>query len=133
MSEQSSGPGGWTIFLRLLRLLRPHFGLILIALILLLLSMPAELFPAFIWMYVTDYLILKNPTGATLYLHKAISFGGTLEGWKPLLASAALLWLPGVYIIGEAFGTISSNLMQRVAQRFIRDFRNRVYQKLQTQ
>jgi len=50
-----------------------------------------------------------------------------------LIASAVLIWLPGVYLIGEVFGTVSSNLMQRVAQKFIRDFRNRVYQKLQTQ
>ena len=120
------------IFRRLLRMLRPQARVIVIALILLLLSMPAEMFPAFIWMYVTDYLILQKPTGATLGLHHAISFAGRLHDWRHLLLSS-LGWLLGVYIIGEAFGTISSNLMNRAAQKFTRELRNRVYQKIQTQ
>src|SRR5688500_20121773 len=49
------------------------------------------------------------------------------------MASATLVWLPGVYVMAAAFGTISSNFMNRVAQRFILEVRNRVYQKLQTQ
>ncbi len=39
----------------------------------------------------------------------------------------------GVYLMAEAMGTISSNLMQRIAQKFIFSFRNRVYHKLQSQ
>jgi ABC-type multidrug transport system fused ATPase/permease subunit len=120
------------VFRRLLRMLRPHAAVIALALVLLLLSMPGELFPAFIWMYVTDYLVLKDPTGATLHLHKLISFGGEFTTWPSLLLSA-VGWLFVVYLAAEAMSTISSNLMQRVAQKFILGFRNRVYHKLQSQ
>src|SRR5687768_3833342 len=79
MSESAEAFGALSTFGRLLRMLRPHAGIIAIALALLLLSMPAELFPAFIWMYVTDYLILQKPTTPTTYLHQVISFGGRLD------------------------------------------------------
>src|SRR5688500_1732240 len=49
------------------------------------------------------------------------------------MASATLVWLPGVYVMAAAFGTVSSNIMNRVAQRFILEVRNRVYHKLQSQ
>ena len=120
------------VFRRLLRLLRPHLLVISIALFLLLLSMPGELFPGMIWMYVVDHLIRRDDTSWTTALHYLISFDGRLTDWRPLLASA-LGWLMGVYLFAEACGTISSNLMQRVAQRFILGFRNRVYHKLQSQ
>ncbi len=123
----------WSVFGRLLRLLKPQWKMIAVALVLLLLSMPAELFPAFIWMYVVDYLVSGNHGFAVVQLHRAISFGGAIQRPMMLLASAVLIWLPGVYVIGEIFGSLSTNLMQRVAQKFIREFRNRVYQKLQSQ
>ena len=118
---------------RLARMLRPHRGMIFIALALLLLSMPGELFPGMIWMYVVDHLIRHDDTRWTRGLHFLISFNGRLTSWQQLLASATLVWLPGVYVLAEAFGTISSNLMNRVAQRFILEVRNRVYLKLQSQ
>jgi ATP-binding cassette, subfamily B, bacterial len=121
------------VYRRLLKMLRPHAGLIAVALALLLLSMPGELFPGMIWMYVADHLIRHDDTRWTEFLHSFISFGGRLTSWQALLASATLLWLPGVYVLAEAFGTISGNLMQRVAQRFILEVRNRVYHKLQSQ
>ena len=120
------------VFRRLLRLLRPHVPVIAIALALLLLSMPGELFPGMIWMYVVDHLIRRDDTRWTEALHYLISLGGRLSDWKPLLLSA-LGWLMGVYLFAETAGTISSNLMQRVAQKFILAFRNRVYHKLQSQ
>src|SRR5688572_11129726 len=121
------------VFGRLLRMLRPHRGMIVVALVLLLLSMPGELFPGMIWMYVVDHLIRHDDTRWTRGLHFLISFGGRIDGgWKPLLISA-VGWLMGVYLLAEAFGTISSNIMQRVAQKFILGFRNRVYHKLQSQ
>ncbi|HEV2292506.1 MAG TPA: ABC transporter ATP-binding protein [Tepidisphaeraceae bacterium] len=120
------------VFRRLLSMLRPQAGMIAIALILLLLSMPGELFPGLIWMYVIDRLIAPKPTTPTQLLHWFISFNGALASWQALLISA-LAWLYGVYLLAEALGTISSNLMNRVAQRFILVLRNRVYRKLQGQ
>jgi ATP-binding cassette, subfamily B, bacterial len=120
------------VFVRLLKLLRPHWGMIAVGLLLLLASMPAELFPAFVWMYVTDALIIHKPTRTTEWLQQLFSLGGRLHSWQALLASA-LCFLFGVYLVGEALGTVSSNVMNRVAQRFILSFRNRVYRKLQGQ
>jgi ATP-binding cassette subfamily B protein len=131
-SEQSKSPTT-QVYRRLLRMLRPYRGLITIALVLLLLSMPGELFPGMIWMYVVDHLIRHDNTVWTRVLHVLVSFNGRLHTWQALLASATLVWLPGVYAMAEAFGTLSSNLMNRVAQRFILEVRNRVYHKLQSQ
>src|SRR5687767_985409 len=120
------------VFRRLLGLLRPYRGSILLGLVLLLASMPAELFPAFVWMYVADHLVMQKPHSVTDRLNWLFSFGGRLDTWQSLLASA-LAWLFVIYLLGEALGTLSSNVMNRVAQRFILHFRNRVYHKLQTQ
>src|SRR5688500_16648076 len=46
---------------------------------------------------------------------------------------SAVVWQFGAYLLAEAMSTISSNLMNRVAQRFILSLRNRVYRKLQGQ
>lgn len=118
--------------LRLFRLLRPQWGMLVVALVLLVLSMPAELFPAFIWMYVVDGLILKRPTGSSVLISHLVSFGGMIEAPLKLLLSS-LGWLFAVYCAGEAMGTLSTNLMNRIAQKFILGFRNRVYLKLQDQ
>ena len=118
------------IFLRLFKLLRPYWAMIGLGLLLLVLSTPCELFPALVWKYVIDDLILK---GHTPVLSDLFSFWGTLTSWKALLISSTLLWLPLVYVVGEAMGTLSTNLMNRVAQKFILYFRNRVYHKLQCQ
>ena len=119
------------VFLRLLRMLRPQWGMIAVGLLLLLLSLPCELFPGLVWMYVTDHLILKDPEAAPR-LAKLFSLDGQLQSWQALLASS-LIWLFSIYAIGETLSTVSNNLMNRVAQRFILGFRNRVYHKLQTQ
>jgi ABC-type multidrug transport system fused ATPase/permease subunit len=121
-----------TVFRRLMRMLRPQAGVIAVALILLLLSMPGELFPGMIWMYVADHLIRHQETGWSRAIHFLVSFDGRITRWQPLLMSA-LGWLMGVYLMAEGFGTFSSNLMQRAAQKFILLLRNRVYHKLQSQ
>ena len=59
---------GRRIFRRLLVMLRPQWGTIALAVICLLLSLPAELFPGLTWMYVTDRLILRHDTRATAWL-----------------------------------------------------------------
>jgi ABC-type multidrug transport system fused ATPase/permease subunit len=130
---QPEKTGTLSVFARLARMLRPHRAMIFVALVLLLLSMPGELFPGMIWMYVVDHLIRHDDTRWTSGLHFLISFNGRLTSWRALLASATLVWLPGIYVLAEAFGTLSSNIMNRVAQRFILDIRNRVYHKLQSQ
>jgi len=120
------------VFVRLLRLLRPHYATIALGLLLLILSTPCELFPALTWMYVTDDVIGTGHGKATPVLSYLISLGGAVHG-KPWLLLWALIWMFGVYVLGEAMGTLSTNLMNRVAQKFILYFRNRVYHKLQSQ
>jgi ABC-type multidrug transport system fused ATPase/permease subunit len=120
------------LVLRLLRLLRPQWPMIGVGLLLLLLSTPCELFPALVWKYVTDDLILAGKYHPTPVLSTLISFGGHVHGKLALLVWS-MVWLFVVYAAGEAMGTISTNLMNRVAQKFILTFRNRVYHKLQSQ
>src|SRR5688500_11728798 len=107
------------VFRRLLLLLRPQWNMIGLGLLLLLLSMPAELFPAFVWMYVADGLVMHADNRGVRAMQALCSLGGRIEGWQKLLVSA-LLWLTVVYAIGETLSTFSSWIMQRVAQRFIR-------------
>src|SRR5579872_4666646 len=127
-----SPPDSSRIFLRLLKLLRPYWPLIGLGLLLLVLSTPCELFPALVWKYVTDDLILGQKFGPTPVLHTLISFGGHIHG-KLSLLFWSMVWLFIVYAAGEVMGTLSTNLMNRVAQKFILIFRNRVHHKLQSQ
>src|ERR1700677_2274103 len=104
---------------------------IAIALLLLLASMPCELFPAFIWQYVTDDLLMKGispPSG----LNFLVSFANHVRGSFHLLL-ASLFWLVMIYAIGELLGTVSTVLLQRAAQKFVYVLRNQVYAKLQSQ
>ncbi len=132
IEPESYPPARRHVFVRLIKLLRPQWGLIAVALVLLFLSMPAELFPAFIWMYVVDKLIQHAPTKASDMIHFLVSLHGHIVNPFALLGSA-LVWLYAVYLVGEGFGTLATNLMNRVAQKFILGFRNTIYHKLQTQ
>src|SRR5947207_4523111 len=114
------------VFPRLLKLLRPEWPTISAGVLLLILSMPCELFPGLVWKYVTDDIILAGKSEPTAVLSHLVPLGGRLHGWPALLTSA-LCWLLVVYLIGEALGTFSNWIMQRVAQRFILSIRNRVY------
>ena len=121
------------IFWRLLGLLKPYRAIITLAMALLILSMPCELFPAFIWKYVTDDLILKGISRpSSQLLRGAISFNGHFHGAFALLLSA-LGWLIFIYVVGEVTGTLSTVLLQRMAQKFVFTLRNQVYSKLQGQ
>jgi ABC-type multidrug transport system fused ATPase/permease subunit len=121
------------IYRRLMGMLRPNRAAIGVAIFLLLASMPCELFPAFIWKYVTDDLILKGisrPSGP--WLVGLISLHGRVGTTFHLLL-AALAWLMLIFAVGEILGTLSTVLLQRTAQKFVYQLRNRVYGKLQSQ
>jgi ATP-binding cassette subfamily B protein len=120
------------VFSRLWRLLRPWRWWIALGVVLLILAMPADLFPGLIWLYVTDDVILHWKGKPTPILSTLISFGGHIHRPLQLLFSAAV-WLTVVYVVGEAMETTSGYIMNRIAQQFIRSLRNRVYQKLQEQ
>ena len=118
------------VFLRLVRLLRPYWPMIGLGIFLLLLAAPCELFPAIVWRYVTDEVVLQHNTSPRL--HHWFSFGGAVTGRYGLLISA-VVWLMVIYLLGELLGTINTWILSRVAQRFMLGFRNRVYRKLQSQ
>jgi ABC-type multidrug transport system fused ATPase/permease subunit len=120
------------IFLRLLRMLRPHWPMIAVGLLLLFLSVPGELFPALTWKYVTDDLVLRGHSKPTPVLPWVFSLGNRIHGRLHLLLSC-IIWLFLIYESGELFGTVSTNVMNRVAQKFIFSLRNQVYHKLQSQ
>jgi ABC-type multidrug transport system fused ATPase/permease subunit len=130
MSE--SVPKSKGIFRRLLYMLRPHWATIGLAVVLLLCSLPGELFPGLTWMYVTDALISGQDSNATRLMGKVVSFNGLISGKFSLLLSA-VVWMLCVYVFAETFSTLSTYLMSVVAQRFTRTVRNRVYDKLQSQ
>lgn len=130
-ATSTAGPiSAGTIFKRLLALLRPQYPMMGLGLVLLLLSIPGELVPGIIALYIVDHLIQGKDTYA--WLNGMVSLGGVLQGWPALLASS-LAWMTGIYIVCAAFGTLSTNLLERVAQRFIFRLRSRLYDKLQRQ
>src|SRR4051812_25741819 len=132
MSDKAAEPSSDSsrVFVRLLTLLRPYWGWIALGVLLLLLSAPCELFPAIVWKFVTDDVVLaKQSSPRLLYL---FSFGGHLHGPYQLLISS-VGWLLTIYLLGEVLGTSTTWILSRVAQRFMLGFRNRIYRKLQSQ
>jgi len=120
------------VFRRLLLLLRPYWLGIGVGLILLLLSAPCELFAPLVWQWVTDVVVLQHHTPGNSWLGGLFSFNGRIIDRYHLLISATA-WMFLVYLVGEALETLESNLLNRIAQKFILKLRNRVYHKLQTQ
>jgi ABC-type multidrug transport system fused ATPase/permease subunit len=118
------------VFLRLLLLLKPHWPMIALGLFLLVLATPCELFPAIVWRYVTDEVVLQY--GTSPRLTHWFTLGGHVQGRFGMLVSA-VVWLAVIYAIGELLGTLCTWILNRVAQRFMLTFRNRVYHKLQCQ
>src|SRR5688572_24216073 len=88
------------VFLRLMRMLRPHYGAIGLGLFLLILSGPCEIFPALVWKFVADDVVpLKEWLGLpgqhrphTPIFFTWFSFDGRITSPKALLASA-ICWL----------------------------------------
>jgi ATP-binding cassette subfamily B protein len=118
------------IFRRLLGLLSPWRGAIVLSIILLIVGGICELFPAFVWKYVADDVATNRPSSPMVAF--LASFNGRIHNPYYLILSA-VTWLLIIYVIGELFGTIETNLLNRVAQKFILKIRNQVYHKLQTQ
>ena len=130
MSDDPASAPSSRVFLRLVRLLRPYWTWIAFGIFLLLLSVPCELFPAIVWRFVTDDVVLGKGTSPRLSWW--FSFGGNVRGQVGLLL-ASVGWLLGIYLVGETLGTSCTWILSRVAQRFMLGFRNRVYRKLQSQ
>ena len=131
MSEEAAKPDTKGVFPRLMRMLRPHYGAIGMGLVLLLLSGPCEIFPAQVWKFVVDDIVLEKKNESPI-LHDWFSFHYRVQGRMALLVSS-IGWLFAIYLFGEVLQTIQQNLMNRVAQKFIFNLRNRVYHKLQSQ
>lgn len=125
-----AGASSGRVFMRLLRLLRPYYGWIAVSVVLLVLSSPCELFPAFVWGFVTDDIVLRNHTSP--HLLQWFSLGGRVTDRFHLLLWS-IIWLFVVYLFGEVLGTLETWLLNRIAQHFILGFRNVVYRKLQDQ
>src|SRR2546423_11024408 len=131
MSEEAAKPDTKGVFSRLMRMLRPHYRAIGFGLLLPILSGPCEIFPAQVWKFVVDDIVLNKKNESPI-LHQWFSLHDRISGRMNLLV-AAIVWLFVIYLFGELLQTIQQNLMNRVAQRFIFNLRNRVYHKLRSQ
>lgn len=130
LDNQTNPPPGKKVFRRLLGMLRPYTPQVTTGLLLLVISSPCELFPAMVWRFVTDDVVLQSHTSP--WLLAWFGFGGRITGRFSLLISA-ICWMFAVYAIGEVLGTLESWILNRVAQKFMLTFRNQVYHKLQSQ
>jgi ABC-type multidrug transport system fused ATPase/permease subunit len=117
-------------FSRLFALLRPWWGLIFLGGFFVILAAPCELFPAVVWKFVTDVLVLKKDESH--WMVAWFSLGGHLHSRVQLLISSTI-WLFLVYLVGETLETLEGYILNRVAEQFILGFRNKVYRKLQSQ
>ena len=129
-TDKPDSTSGKQVFRRLLRMLRPFRTKILFGLFLLIISSPCELFPAMVWRFVTDDIVLQSHTSP--WLLGLFGFSGRIAGRLGLLVSSTC-WLLVIYLIGEVLGTLESWILNRVAQKFMLTFRNQVYHKLQSQ
>ena len=118
------------IFRRLLSMLRPWRTAIVLSILMLLAGGICELFPAFIWKYVADDVATQRPSSPMVSW--LASFNGRIHN-PYFLVLSAICWLLAVYIVGEILGTLETNVLSRVAQKFILKIRNQVYAKLQAQ
>jgi ABC-type multidrug transport system fused ATPase/permease subunit len=119
-------------FSRLFALLKPWWGWIAAATLMVIVAAPCELFPAVVWGFVTDDVILGHHRYP--WLLKWFTFDDSFSPsrrYSLLLSSVSWLFL--IYLVGEALETLEGYILNRVAQKFILGFRNTVYAKLQSQ
>src|SRR3954471_9244104 len=88
--EPAVDPAG-KVFRRLLRLLRPYYGLLTLGILLLIGGAPGELFPALGWKYANDALVLPGHAQQPPVLPSLFSFNGRITGTFQLLVSS-LCW-----------------------------------------
>jgi ABC-type multidrug transport system fused ATPase/permease subunit len=93
-------------FLRLFKLLRPWWGYIFLGALLVIIAAPCELFPAVVWKFITDVVVLKQNESH---------------------------WMVTWFSLGETLETLEGYILNRSAETFILGFRNTVYRKLQSQ
>jgi ABC-type multidrug transport system fused ATPase/permease subunit len=115
---------------RLIGLLQPWWGVIFLGGLFVVIAAPCELFPAVVWKFVTDVLVLRKHESHWMVVW--FSFGGHITSRVALLVSA-VVWLFLVYLLGETLETLEGYLLNRAAEQFILGFRNTVYRKLQSQ
>jgi ABC-type multidrug transport system fused ATPase/permease subunit len=125
-----AGAPSRSVFRRLLSLLRPWRGTILLCIFMLTLGGLCEIFPAFVWKYVADDVAMKRPSSPMVAW--LASFGGRVSNSYALIFWA-VCWLLFIYIIGEILTTVQNNILSRITQKFILRLRTQVYHKLQTQ
>lgn len=100
------------VFWRLLPYLKPHSKTIVLGLVLLLVSIPANNFHPIAWKAVVDDVIGKHNL------------------------SLLLPWILAMFVaqgVGSVLGTLRANLLEKVGQRMVFDLRNQVYTRLQSQ
>jgi ABC-type multidrug transport system fused ATPase/permease subunit len=101
-----------SVYQRLLPYLKPHFATLMLGLVLLLLSIPANNFHPVAWKIIVDDVIGKR---------------------QPQYLLPAVGAMFAVQALGSVLGAWRSNLLEKVGQRLVRDLRNDVYDKLQRQ
>src|SRR5580700_7158600 len=106
IDRMEASPTPSRIFRRLWGMLRPQWPMVGLALVLLFISMPGELFPAFIWAYVTDVLAMAKPPSISV-LSPWIALHGRITDPVHLLFSA-MIWLFTVYAISLVASTLSN-------------------------
>jgi ABC-type multidrug transport system fused ATPase/permease subunit len=104
--------------------------MILLGAIFVIIAAPCELFPAVVWKFVTDVVVLKHHESQ--WMVNWFTLGGRIQTRVGLLISS-VVWLFLVYLLGETLETLEGYLLNRSAERFILGFRNTVYRKLQSQ
>src|SRR5687767_6339865 len=99
------------VFRRLLSLLRPWRGTILVCIAMLTLGGLCEIFPAFVWKYVADDVAMQRPSSPMVAW--MASFGGRVSNPFALIFWA-VCWLLFIYVIGEVLTTVQNNILSRI-------------------
>jgi ABC-type multidrug transport system fused ATPase/permease subunit len=101
------------VLLRILRLLRPHYGALYGALFCLLLATAAMVIQPICWQQMVD-VVLTGPKRHELYL--------------PIIAA-----MVGLGVVGALAGGLRTWLLERAGQNFVLDLRKKIYAHLQSQ